>query len=112
MRTGLVLVLAVPVMGLALWAYGENYRTQTAMREVARVERAIEAEREALAVLDAEWAYLNRPERLRDLARLNDERLRLVPLTAEAFAPLDRIPARPAPGAPGPMADAADGEWP
>ena len=112
MRAGLVLALAAPVMGSALWAYGENYRTQSAAREVARIERAIEERRDALAVLDAEWAYLNRPERLRDLARLNDERLRLVPLAAEAFARLDQIPARPAPDAPGPMADAGDGEWP
>ena len=112
MRPLLVLVLAACVMGLALWAYRENYRTREALREMARVERAIERERDALGVLEAEWAYLNRPERLRDLARLNDERLRLVPLTAEAFARLDQIPPRPARGASGAPAGAGDGEWP
>ena len=111
MRPLLALVLAASVMALALWAYRENYRTQEAAREMARVEREIEREREALAVLDAEWAYLNRPERLRDLARLNDERLRLVPLTAEALVRLDQVPVAPPPGAPSRVA-AADGEWP
>ena len=109
MRPVLVLALALPVMALALWAYQENHRTQQALRELARVERAIEGRREALSVLDAEWAYLNRPERLRDLAQLNDESLRLVPLTAEAFARLDQVPARPLEG---PTAEATDGEWP
>lgn len=92
MRPLLGLLLAAPVMGLAHWAYLESYRTQAALRESARLEAAIEEGREALAVLEAEWAYLNRPERLRDLARLNDARLGLVPLTAEAFGRLDQVP--------------------
>ena len=104
MRPVLILAMGACVMALALWAYREDDRTRLAMREMERLERAIGREREALAVLDAEWAYLNRPERLRDLARLNDARLRLVPLTAEAFARLDQIPARPVPL--GPLADA------
>ncbi len=116
MRPLLALVLAAPVMALALWAYQENYRTRAVLREMARIEGEIGRRREALAALDAEWAYLNRPERLRDLAQLNDERLRLVPLSAEAFARLDQVPYPPkrggaSDGASGATA-AADGQWP
>ena len=85
------------VMALALWAYREDDRTRLAIRELERVERGIERQREALAVLDAEWAYLNRPERLRDLVRLNDDQLRLAPLTAEAFGRPEQVPTRSAP---------------
>ena len=113
MRPLLCAALALPVMGLAHWAYWEDYRTRSALRDVARLERAIEDRREALAVLDAEWAYLNRPERLRDLARLNDARLGLVPITAEAFGRLDQVPHPPPEPEPGALAAAAvDGEWP
>ena len=97
MRPLLSALLAVPVLGLAFWAYAQDNRTQLALREEAGLEDALAAEREALAVLEAEWAYLNRPGRLRDLARLNDERLGLVPITAESFARLDQVPHPPPP---------------
>ena len=115
MRPLLSAVLAVPVIGLASWAYREDAATQAALREEARLARAIEARRDALAVLDAEWAYLNRPERLRDLAALNDARLGLVPLAAEQFGSLEQVPHPPPPpsqSAEAVAAAAGDGEWP
>lgn len=115
MRPLLCVALAVPVMALASWAYRENHRTQTALREVGGLESTIAAQRDALAVLEAEWAYLNRPERLRDLAQLNDAQLRLVPVAAEAFARLDQVPYPPPPpsqSAEALTAAATDGEWP
>jgi len=79
------------VIGLAYWAYTENYATQDALSRVEKLQREIGQEREKLAVLRAEWAYLNRPDRLRELADLNFESLRLMPITAEDFAEPEQV---------------------
>ncbi|WP_172293059.1 cell division protein FtsL [Pseudoruegeria sp. HB172150] len=88
----LAFVLSIlAVMGLAFWAYGENYKTQRALSEVQNLQRQIGALRETRTVLKAEWAYLNRPDRLRDLANLNFERLELVPLAPAQFGRVEQV---------------------
>ncbi|RJE80684.1 cell division protein FtsL [Paracoccus sp. JM45] len=79
------------VMGLAFWAYRENYATQASIGEMAQVQRQIAGLREELGVMRAEWAYLNRPERLRELVDLNFERLQLVPVDMGQFVDLNNI---------------------
>ncbi|NBD30091.1 MAG: cell division protein FtsL [Alphaproteobacteria bacterium] len=96
MRSFLYIFSALAVVALGFWAYRENYTTQEAMREVRDLHREIGAAHERLQVLRAEWAYLNRPDRLRDLAELNFERLRLLPLMPDAFGKVAQI-AYPAP---------------
>ncbi|MEM9434440.1 MAG: cell division protein FtsL [Pseudomonadota bacterium] len=95
MRGVIYSVSAMLVMGLAYWAYFENYRTQDALKEAAKLQRAIGDARETLSVLEAEWAYLNRPERLRDLANLNFETLELMPITSDHFADVHQVVAAP-----------------
>lgn len=89
---GLFYVLsAFAVMGLAIWAYDQNDRTQRAMNDARDLRRQIHSLHEAIGVQRAEWAYLNRPERLRILAEMNVSRLGLVPLTGAQFARIDEI---------------------
>ena len=91
MRTLVFLSCILSVMGLAFWAYHENYDTQQSIREVRSLNRAIGDARARINVLEAEWAYLNRPDRLRDLAEMNFDRLGLLPLMPEAFGDIEQV---------------------
>ena len=106
MRSVLLFLTAVAVMGLGFWAYRENYRTQGELAEVQRLQAEIGRLRESLGVLRAEWAYLNRPDRLRELADINFERLGLLPLEPRQFGSVSQA-AYPAIGL-GPITEPVD----
>jgi len=91
MRGALYILSFLSVIGLAFWAYQENYKTQGAIREVRGLNARIGAAHARIRVLNAEWAYLNRPDRLRDLAELNFDRLELIPLAPGDFNSIDRV---------------------
>jgi|MGYP000019659447 hypothetical protein len=91
MRAVMYLVAALSVMSLALWAYQENYATQQSIKNVRRLHAQIGDAHERLGMLRAEWAYLNRPDRLIDLAEINFDRLGLLPLGPEAFGNIEAI---------------------
>lgn len=108
MRSILYLFTVLVVMGLAFWAYRENYRTQAEINKMADVQREMAVLRENLAILRAEWAYQNRPERLRELVNLNFDKLKLLPLTSDQFVDVGHV-AYPAPP-PAPAEDAPSEE--
>jgi hypothetical protein len=96
MRSLIHVLTALAVIGLAFWAYRENYRTQEALAEAERLQTGIAEARQRLRMLNAEWAYLNRPERLMDLVDLNYDRLGLMPLQPYQFGRIEQV-AYPAP---------------
>jgi hypothetical protein len=95
MRILMYIMCSALVVAVAYWAYTENYTTQASSRRVDELHKQIADEKEAISIMNAEWAYLNRPERLADLADLNFQTLQLVPLAAQHFAELDTIPLPP-----------------
>lgn len=95
MRSALYLIAAAAVALSAFWAYRVNYEAQAALARAAELRERIAAEREALTVLRAEWAWLNAPERLRRLAEAHDPELGLRPMAAARFGDLAALPAPP-----------------
>lgn len=91
MRAVLYILTTLSVIGLAFWAYRENYATQQALSDTDDLRQEIRIAHSRLAVLRAEWAYLNRPDRLRDLAEMNFERLGLLPLHPDQFGQIDQV---------------------
>ena len=76
---------------LAYWAYQENVKTQMAMKKSEEFQAEIGKARAKLAVLKAEWAYLNRPERLIHLTNLGFDQLKLGPIRAANFGEVKRL---------------------
>jgi hypothetical protein len=108
MRPLMLVVTAVVLMALAFWAYRENYATQQAIRDVTVLQQEISELREALTLQRAEWAYLNRPERLRDLIAINFDRMQLLPMESAQFGRVDQVAYPLPPEVPMPLADPID----
>jgi hypothetical protein len=85
MKALLYITSALAVLALGFWAYRESYTTKAALRDVRTLQSDITDLREALSIQHAEWAYLNRPDRLRELATTNFDRLGLLPLEPGQF---------------------------
>lgn len=99
MRALTVLLAAAIVVALGTWTYSENYATRDAAKELRALRLELRESRARLEILQAEWAYLNRPARLRALLEMNDARLGLLPMSADHFGHLEQI-AFPPPAAP------------
>ncbi|WP_128253560.1 cell division protein FtsL [Falsirhodobacter deserti] len=97
MRPVLYVASFLGVMLLAFWAYRENYTTQTMLKDVSALNREIAQMRSTLAMQRAEWAYLNRPERLQQLVNANFDRLQLLPMTADQFGSPEQVTYPPEP---------------
>jgi len=95
MKNFFYLLAGVVVVLAASWTYKVNYQVQEAEERVASLQREINRERSKIAVLGAEWAYLNRPERLRALAETYYTELRLMPIDASHFANISEVPLPP-----------------
>ena len=91
MRSLIYLATALCVMGLIFWAYRVNYDTQDRQSEMRELQREIASLRVGLGVLRAEWAYLNRPDRLRELVNLNFASVPLLPLAPEQFGAVAQV---------------------
>lgn len=88
-----------PLLWLALIALASigtfqlKYRVQAQEQQLTSLDRQIQRDRDAIQVLHAEWAHLNDPARLSDLARRH---LDLAPVAGVQIVTFDALPARPA----------------
>ena len=93
-------------MGAGLYLYQVKHRAQLLDRDINRVVKLADAARDRTGLLKAEWALLEDPQRLQDLA---DRHLQLQPLQPSQFVRLEDLASRlPSPAsAPAPALVAA-----
>jgi hypothetical protein len=89
-------LVAVATAGFAMFAV--KYEVQSLADELAHTVKQTDDTSRDIRVLDAEWAYLNRPDAL---AQMNQRFLSLVPIaTKQLRANIADLPMRPAPPPP------------
>lgn len=91
------LVWAVMVVATLYVTYQVKYRVQNIEEDIASTQRAIAAERDSIHVLEAEWSYLNRPDRL---SRLSAEYHGLQRVGVSQIVAVDTLPMAPVRTAP------------
>jgi cell division protein FtsL len=82
------LCLFLGLVALAYVIYQVKYETRSLEEEIATLSKDIEAERDSVAVLRAEWSLLNRPERIE---RLAEKHLKLEPVTPQQLRSLESV---------------------
>jgi cell division protein FtsL len=86
-------LLGAAITGIGL--YGIAYEVEQMEKDLSALKREIIEERETTHVLEAEWAYLARPERIEELSRQYLPRMQS--LTAERIGGYDDLPYQPLP---------------
>ena len=61
-------ILALLFAGASLGLYQIKYKIQSLKQDLAGIQDAVRIEQDEIHVLEAEWAYLNRPQRLAQLS--------------------------------------------
>ena len=99
-------LLNILVIGALIFAasfvYKIKFDSTLQAERVAKLRGELRRERNAIAILRAEWAKLDTPARIRGLA---DRHLALQPAKATQFDGLDRLPDRPPAVVPAPNGD-------
>jgi hypothetical protein len=86
------LVVIAGLVSAAAYVYKIKFDATVQAEKVAKIRRDIHREREAIALLRAEWARLDNPARIEALAARH---LALRPIEATQFDDLGRLPKRP-----------------
>ena len=86
------LLAVLGLIGSAIYAYSIKYDTLYQAAQVSKASSQLHKERQAIAVLRAEWQLLTRPDRLQAAV---DRHLALEPIGTAHLGRLADLPARP-----------------
>lgn len=87
------LIAIAVLLGSAGYAYSIKYETLYHAEELVKLKSRLQKERDAIAILKAEWQHLNRADRLQAAV---ERHLDLQPLTVQQLARFADLPARAA----------------
>jgi cell division protein FtsL len=86
------LIVIAALISAAAYVYKIKFDATVQAEKVAKVRREIRRERDAIALLRAEWARLDNPARIQALA---ERHLTLRPIDPTQFDDFGRLPLRP-----------------
>ena len=89
-RLGVFIALAL-LLGSAVYAYGIKYDTIVLGEQIARQKIKIQKEKDQIALLKAEWQFLNRPDRIQALSELQPD---MMPLQTQQIVRWSDVPLR------------------
>ena len=87
----LILLTALILVGLGTTLYQVKTGIDERQDRLQQLELRIANTKRDIAVLEAEWAYLSRPERV---MKLSGDLLQMKPIGQDRILPLDAIPMR------------------
>ncbi|MGL4323194.1 MAG: cell division protein FtsL [Beijerinckiaceae bacterium] len=79
------------LLSSALYAYSIKYETTLQGEKLAKLKHKMQREKDAIAILRAEWQLLNTPERLQDFAKRVPD---LIPLQVHQVGTVAELPMR------------------
>lgn len=85
-------IAVLALLGSAVYAYRTKYETIFYAERITKLKNQNARERDAIAVLQAEWAHLTRPMRIQSLA---DQHLDLKQLTVDQIVQVTDLPDQP-----------------
>lgn len=89
----LAVLLIAAVVGTAGFLYDVKFHSMRLSKRVEVLARDIERERDAIAILKAEWSYLNQPARLQQLVSRHFKDMKTVDVNQMVLA--HELPERP-----------------
>ena len=89
MRLILLGTILTAILGTTLYQVKIGIDAREA--SLLQLEREIRDTERVIAILEAEWAYLSRPERVRDLS---ERMLEMKPIDTDRILPIEAIPMR------------------
>ena len=89
-RLSVIVALAL-LLGSAIYAYGIKYDTIVLGEQIARQKIKIQKEKDQIALLKAEWQFLNRPDRIQALSELQPD---MMPLQTQQIVRWSDVPLR------------------
>lgn len=95
------LLLVAMLIGAAV-TYDMKHKAEVAAAEVARLQAEIAKEKDALALLKAEWSLLTQPGRLQSVVEKYADHFQLEQFSPKQIATIDEIAMKPV-GSPDPL---------
>jgi hypothetical protein len=88
-----LLLIVLLIVGAAI-TYDMKHKAELAAEKVARLQAEIGKDRDAIAVLRAEWSLLTQPGRLQTVVDKYADYFQLAPFSPQQVATIDEIPMR------------------